>query len=491
MPTGISKTLDLRSEEDTLRFAQALARTLRPGDTILLEGQLGSGKTFLARHIIQTRLAFSGRQEDVPSPSFTLVQTYDDGESEIVHADLYRLNGIGDCIELGLEDAFGTAICLIEWPDRLGAFAPVGSLVLRLAQGPGSNQRILTIECATDAWNDRLALLAFPPETSVDQFLDAGDWAGTSRISLAGDASNRRYERLVRASGETAVLMIAPPTSGEDVRPFLQIGGHLEQLGLSAPRVLQADVGAGYLLLEDLGDQLYARYAAKHPDEERRIYEAAVDALVFLHRHEPPENVGDYDIPLLVERAALSVEWYGKNGAGCHFSEELEERFSAQSDRTAVLALRDFHAENLIWLPDRSGVRRVGLLDFQDALACHPAYDLVSLTKDARRDLGDGLEDVLIRRYLESTGRDHGAFLSSCSLYGAQRNLRILGVFARLAKRDGKSGYLKLVPRVWRHLLTSLADPKLEALRALVLKALPEPTEAYLAHLERSCHPNP
>ncbi len=168
MPTGISKTLDLRSEEDTLRFAQALARILRPGDTILLEGQLGSGKTFLARHIIQTRLAFSGRQEDVPSPSFTLVQTYDDGESEIVHADLYRLNGIGDCIELGLEDAFGTAICLIEWPDRLGAFAPVGSLVLRLAQGPGSNQRILTIECATDAWNDRLALLAFTPETSVD-----------------------------------------------------------------------------------------------------------------------------------------------------------------------------------------------------------------------------------------------------------------------------------------------------------------------------------
>ncbi len=490
MSRSLPQTIHLQNEDDTVSFARDLTGILRPGDTVLLEGPLGSGKTFLARHIIQHRLAKVGRYEEVPSPSFTLVQTYDDGESEILHADLYRLNSVDEHSELGLAEAFDSAICLIEWPDRLGDFAPPDSLKLSLAQAARPDGRMLTMDCKTGAWDDRLRGVGTGGESTVERFLSKGNWKNAARRPLAGDASNRRYERLAKRDGETAVLMIAPPPSDEGIETFVSIAKHLKNLGLSAPAILQSDVAAGYLLLEDLGDQLYARYAADYPDKEDVIYEAAVDALIELHRHAPPSEIGVYDTSMLAERAALSVKWYARQSEGCAFSIELEELFAAIPARSSVLALRDFHSENLLWLPERTGVQRVGLLDFQDALACHPAYDLVSLTKDARRDLREGLEASLISRFLDRTGHDHDEFLSAFSLYGAQRNLRILGVFARLASRDAKPGYLKLIPRVWRHLQKDLAHPKLALLRELVMSTLPEPSGEHLAELERSCPPN-
>ena len=491
MSPNFSKTIHLENERETIRFASAIAELLKPGDTILLEGELGTGKTFLARHIIQHRLAAIGRYEDVPSPSFTLVQTYDVGEIEIVHADLYRLERAGASVELGLEEVFETAICLIEWPDRLGELTPPGSLTLRLIQGPGPDQRELTLESPNCAWNARLRSILPDHMHSAEQFLSETPWDCAVRQPLAGDASNRRYERLTVDGEESVILMIAPPSSGEDVRPFISIARHLTALGLSAPRVLKADVEGGFLLLEDLGDRVYASYSAEYPQNERMIYEEAVDALVALHQQPPPSTVGAYDIPMLIERAALPVRWYLGQSVDCSFAAELEDLFEGVSGKSSVLALRDFHAENLLWLPERTGIERVGLLDFQDALACHPVYDLVSLAKDARRDLGEGLEELLTRRFLERSGHDHTRFRLAYSLYGAQRNLRILGVFARLAKRDGKLGYLKLIPRVWRHLENCLDHPRLERLRKLVMEILPQPTERYLADLESSCRRAP
>jgi hypothetical protein len=340
-------------------------------------------------------------------------------------------------------------------------------------------------------------------------FLGRGAWGAAARAPLAGDASPRRYLRLTAASGATAVLMDADPATGEDVRPFAALTGALRARGFSAPEVLEADLDAGFLLLEDLGDALYARVCAADPAAEATLYAAAVDLLAALHKAPPPavaagagatHAVPPYDAAVLLREARLALDWWtaaaaplSPDAAAEYDALVLDACAGAEPDRSA-LVLRDYHAENLIWLPERAGVARVGLLDYQDALAGSPAYDLVSLLEDARRDTSAELRAAMTARYVAAArARDPRfcaeAFAADAAALAAQRNLKIVGIFARLWLRDGKPAYLDLIPRVWDHLMRDLAAPGLAALRGFVARHVPAPEAAALARVHAARQP--
>ncbi|WP_316015155.1 aminoglycoside phosphotransferase family protein [Roseobacter sp. HKCCA0434] len=313
-------------------------------------------------------------------------------------------------------------------------------------------------------------------DTRMHAFVAGTDWAGAQIALLAGDASNRRYMRV--AGPRAVVLMDAPPEKGEDVRPFVAVTQLLRARGLSAPEIIARDEDGGFLLLEDLGDDLYARVAATA--DETTLYAAAVDLLGDLEGR-GTEGLAPYDLSTILREARLLTDWY-LTGAGRACDAARIVAFEAAVARallphlsTRAVVLRDYHAENLIWLPDRDGVGRVGLLDYQDALAGHPAYDLVSLLEDARRDTTEEMREAMIRRHLARSGADEREFRAAYAAWGAQRNIKILGIFARLWLRDGKSSYLDLMPRVWDHLQRDLAHPDLAELRAWIERQVPAP----------------
>lgn len=325
-------------------------------------------------------------------------------------------------------------------------------------------------------------------------FLNGTDWRGARREMLAGDASNRRYERVFHPqTGQSAVLMDADPDRGEDVRPFTAIARHLSAQGLSAPRILAEDTARGFLLLEDLGDALFARVVLSDPGLEQTLYAAATDVLGALHRAPLPAGLVPYDPPVMTRMAALAHDWYLRGAIGPDpaakdtFSAAFEPVLAQISDGAEVLIQRDYHAENLLWLPERDGVARVGLLDFQDAMAGHRAYDLMSLLQDARRDVPPEIEAAMIARYVRDNDMDPTAFEAAYAILGTQRNLRILGVFARLSLHFGKPHYIDLIPRVWDHLIRDLDHPALCPVRAMVVNALPEPDGPILQRLKDQC----
>ena len=327
---------------------------------------------------------------------------------------------------------------------------------------------------------------------AIDMFLENAGWQGAIRSPLAGDASNRRYERIAGPQGK-AVLMDAPSTKGEDVRPFVRITNLLRSQGLSAPEVMAADVENGFLLLEDLGDDLFARVVAADETTETPLYEAATDVLISLHSVEVPEDIAPYSPAFMAEMAALAWRWYLRGAEVADedkanlFQNRFEQLLQQHAPLCDVLIQRDYHAENLLWLPDREGVARVGLLDYQDAMAGHRAYDLVSLLQDARRDVPQTTEHRIIAHYVEHSNVDMQEFLAAYHVLGAQRNLRILGVFARLCMHFGKAHYVDFIPRVWGYLLRDLAHPALEPIRDVVLQDLPAPSSDILNRLKEKC----
>ena len=309
----------------------------------------------------------------------------------------------------------------------------------------------------------------------VAAFLERHGWGGARHSPLAGDASFRRYERL--AQGErTAVLMHALPHD-EDVRPFLRIARHLRSLGLSAPAVVAEDAAAGLLLLEDLGEWTYTRMLAEGGDEPA-LYALAVDVLIHLHRHPPgaaiPEGTGPYDDARLLDESVLLTDWYlpsmlqGPTPAAVRraFVEAWHAVFPLVHAQPRTLVLRDFHVDNLMWLADRDGIARCGLLDFQDALAGPAAYDLMSLLEDARRDVSEALARAMMDRYAAAfPDLDRSGFGTVFTVLAAQRHAKVIGIFTRLCIRDGKPGYLHHIPRLWRLLERALADPALAPVR--------------------------
>lgn len=328
-------------------------------------------------------------------------------------------------------------------------------------------------------------------ERIAEGFLAAAGWGAAQRAHLAGDASDRRYERL--SLGEvSAVLMDSPPGSADDPADFVAMATHLRALGLSAPQVIAQDLAQGFLLLEDLGDDLYARLLVETPAREAGLYAAAVDVLVHLQSAPAPVGVQNLSAGDWARAAGFVLDWYAfaaterRPDPGA-FLAELEATLIAHADGPRVLILRDFHAENLLWLPNRQGLARVGLLDFQLGQLGQPGYDLVSLLQDARRDVGLHTEAAMVARFATATRADPDTFAAHYAALGTQRALRILGIFARLCLVAGKPGYLRLIPRVWGQLQRNLSHPALAGLRAVCDDLLPEPTPEILSRIESQC----
>jgi len=309
-----------------------------------------------------------------------------------------------------------------------------------------------------------LAEMIPPPGTGA--FLNAHGWGGAAVRPLAGDASFRRYFR-VQLGDRTAVLMDAPPDK-EDSKPFLAIGRHLHDLGFSAPQPLAVDLEQGLILLEDYGDARVNPVLANDASAEHDIYAAAVDILAALHDH-PPGDVPPYNEAEYLREARLFPDWYlpavglaeapGYDGAWAPL-------WPALFTHPPVLVLRDYHADNLMLL-DRPGRKRLGLLDYQDALAGHPAYDLASLLQDIRRVVSPELEAAMLARYIAARpGLDEAAFRTAYAILAAQRNIKILGVFTRLYVRDAKPSYPRFHPRLWELVNANLEHPALAPVKA-------------------------
>lgn len=311
----------------------------------------------------------------------------------------------------------------------------------------------------------------------IAEFLAAHRFENAVQQPLTGDASFRRYIR-VRAGAGNAMLMDAPPDK-ENTAAYLAVAGHLSAHGYSAPAILAHDLAAGLMLIEDLGDDSFTAVLKRNPASEHGLYEAAIDLLAEWHNRTPPlADAKALPLPLydhhpLMREAQLFADWYLPQVVGKEQASALGKEYMGIWARVlsqAPLAAghfvhRDYHADNLLWLPDREGAKRVGLLDFQDALYGDPAYDLVSLLEDARRDVPPSLAEAMVQRYLSATGMPQERFDAAYRVLGAQRNSKIVGIFVRLAARDGKCQYLNYLPRVWKHLERDVTHPALAELK--------------------------
>jgi len=308
-------------------------------------------------------------------------------------------------------------------------------------------------------------------------FLGENGWGGVDYPLLAGDASFRKYYRLIRGS-EHVVLMDAPPPQ-ENVRPFVKIAEFLLSHGFSAPKIYAQDAENGFLLIEDLGDDTYTQLLEKGANE-RDLYKLATDVLVELHKDvdDLPKDLPLYDEDLLTTESLLLPDWWMKAALGeASVTEEVRESyiqawqscFEFVQDQPSVLVLRDYHVDNLLLLPNRQDWAACGLLDFQDAVAGSGIYDLMSLLEDARRDISPGLIEEMKMRYNRSfKDLDTEEFDAVFAILGAQRHAKVIGIFARLSMRDGKPIYLKHIPRVWRLFERSLEHPVLKDVKAWV-----------------------
>lgn len=312
-------------------------------------------------------------------------------------------------------------------------------------------------------------------------FLARAGWAGAEVRPLAADASFRTYARLSMGE-DTAVLMDAPPPK-ENVAPFHRVQELLLKLGFSAPKPLAIDVEAGFVLLEDFGDRTFTR-ALDAGTDERGLYELATDLLIALHQRAPEnaEGLPPYDVTRLEQEALLLPDWYLEAVRGRptlpaerqSYLEAWRKVWTGALATSRTLVLRDYHVDNLMVLAGRNGINSCGLLDFQDALCGPVTYDLVSLLQDARRDIAPKLEEEMLARYQSAFPElDQVSFRTSYLVLGVQRAAKVIGIFTRLSRRDGKHDYLRHIPRVWRILERDLEASALAPVRAWFDQAIP------------------
>ena len=324
-------------------------------------------------------------------------------------------------------------------------------------------------------------------------FVDATEWKNAAWQPLAGDASRRRYTRLVNINTrQSAMLIDAPPESGKDERPFLHVGSYLGDLGLSAPKTYASDETNGFLIIEDLGDTLFDQVCNSDPSLEWPLYKTAVEVLAQLVHATPIEKVPDY-ADQMTDLALSCYRWYADAltnhqtaGVVEACKAELEPLVASMGSGHSTI-LRDFHAQNLIWLPERTGLKRVGLLDYQDAMLGHAPYDLASLLKDARRDVSTNVRERAMAHFSVVAEIDRSELDRGAAICSAQRNMRILMIFARMSLHFKKPHYVDLIPRVWAHLMSDLQHPDLAALRKVVCETLPVPTPENLQVLRDKC----
>jgi tRNA threonylcarbamoyl adenosine modification protein YjeE len=493
----------LADEAATRELGRYIADELRPGDMVGLSGGLGSGKTTLARAII--RALAGDRALEVPSPAFTLMQSYDTPRGPVMHADLYRIGDADELREVGFDEAAATGIALVEWPERAASALKPGRLeiALDLASGGAEGARSARLT-GSGAFVPRLARMR-----AIREALAKSGWSDARRVPLQGDASTRAYERLVKPSGETAILMLSPPrTDGppvrrgkpyssiaklaESVHAFVALDRGLRALGFSAPRIYGEDLAAGLIILEDLGAEPIVDSDGPIPDR----YEQATRLLAKLHATALPPAlpVADgrehvlppYDLDAFLIEVELLLDWYAPHlsrtllpgSARAEFVNLWIELLEPLLAGPQTWTLRDYHSPNLIWLADRDDIRRIGLLDFQDAVLGPPSYDVASLLQDARVTVPAELELKLLGAYARERraadpGFDMTGFATAYAIMAAQRAAKVLGIFARLDKRDGKPQYLAHLPRIESYLARNLAHPALSRLKGWYEKHLP------------------
>lgn len=492
--------IDLIDEAATVSLAADVAALVRPGDLITLSGDLGAGKTTFARALI--RILTREPDLEVPSPTFTLIQVYESAATDaprypIVHADLFRIKEASELAELGWDEAADGALVLVEWPERAGDGLASDRLdiAFHVDVDRGAAFRTASVT-GIGGFAARLA-----HQKAMREILEQSGHLEAKRTFMLGDASTRAYERLTQPDGGTAILMIAPPRPdgppvrfnkpysriahlAEDLRPYVALSAGLRGAGFSAPAVLAHDAATGFAVVEDLGSEPFVDGDA--PILER--YGEAVAALAHLHGAERPRSLPDgsggtyeippYDIEALTIEVELLVDWYAPHiarvnpasGAKSDFADIWRGFFADIVAAPATWSLRDYHSPNLIWLPEREGTARVGIIDFQDCVMGHPAYDVASLLQDARVTVGADVELKLLGLYAKlrrgaDASFDMADFARAYAVLGAQRATKILGIFARLDKRDGKPQYLAHLPRIQAYLRKNLAHPVLAELK--------------------------
>ncbi len=492
----------LPDEEATVLLGRELALILRPDDCVCLWGDLGAGKTTLARGLI----GMLSREEtplEVPSPSFALVQVYETTRHPVAHYDFYRLADASEAVETGFPDLNRGRVTLVEWPERVAGDLPEERLDIHLEfEGTGRRATL----AGRGGWAARIERW-----DAARGFIARSSWGKARRRFLDVDASVRRYERL-RLDGREAILMDMPampdgppvkdgkPYSAiahlaENCRAVVAVNEGLRRAGFSAPEVYVADMAQGFLLIEDLGDKVFGRMASERQDMGEPML-AAVTALAEMAGREWPSEAplpdgttyrfSSYDRGALEIELSLLPDWFWPIAKGGPVPAEAKREYEAAWRKALahavperpVWVLRDYHSPNLLWLPEREGVKRVGMIDTQDALLGHPAYDLASVLQDARVDVAHQTAHDLFDYYCalrETSGQtfDRGAFFAAYSVLGAQRASKILGIFARLWKRDGKPRYLRHLPRVSRLLERNLAHPALQPVRDWFARHLP------------------
>jgi len=488
------ETLDLANETETAALARWLAGFTRAGDFVGLRGDLGAGKTAFARAYLR---ALTGDPDlEAPSPTFTLIQTYDGPEFPVVHADFHRLRGAEELTQLGWEETLDGAVALVEWPELAASALPADRLEIALSFDPSRGVEFRRLEFIA-----RGAMAArFKLARAIESLLGGAGWAQARRDPLHGDASTRAFERLTASDGRTAILMISPPRAGgptlrfgktypeiarlsADIRAFVAMAEGLRSQGISTPRIYALSLADGLALLEDFGDETVAE--AGVPNAPR--YAEATSLIADLHRRDLPSElpvdgetyvVPTYDIEAMLIEVELALDWYApaiargnpSSGARMQFLSLWRDILTPVLAQPTTWTLRDYHSPNLHWLPDRDGLKRLGLIDFQDAVLGPPAYDVASLLQDARVAVPDDLELRLLAHYARRRANadpdfDATAFTAAYSIMGAQRATKILGIFTRLDRRDGKPQYLGHLPRIERTLAKNLKHPALETLR--------------------------
>jgi N-acetylmuramate 1-kinase len=497
--------LTLANETATTQLMADLALLVGPGDVITLSGDLGAGKTAAARAMI--RYLAGDDALEVPSPTFTLAQSYDLPPFPLLHADLYRVNDASELEEIGLSPLPEATLALIEWPERAAGALPQDRIDIAISHDAavGATARAAEITGYGRAAAPVARLKA------LRHFLTEAGYADAQRQRMAGDASTRSYARLIRDDG-VVILMNSPRRPdgpaiydgksysavvhlAEDVKPFVAIANGLRAYGFSAPSIYHADLENGFLILEDFGSKGFVEGDPPAPIVGR--YEAAADMLAALHREPLPAvlplvapvtyTIPAFDTDALLVEAGLMLEWYlpdrgvAPSGAmRAEFADMWRELLSKPAAAPRTWVMRDFHSPNLIWLDERSDITRVGVIDFQDAVLGPAAYDVVSLLQDARIDVPETVELALLSRYVKARRAsddtfDPAGFAEHYAIMSAQRNTRLLGTFARLNRRDGKPQYLRHQPRIWTYLNRSLAHPALSQIQGWYAANVPAP----------------
>lgn len=481
-----------RSEEDTLNLAADVAMALKPGDFVGLSGDLGSGKSVFCRGVIQ-HLA-QDKTLEVSSPSYTLCNVYEVAPT-ISHYDLYRLSGSEELDELGFDDALEVGCVLVEWPEK-GFESPPDGAVRVVISEENNNTRVLSIGGEGDLMDRIKRSLA------IRVFLENHNKMKAHRSPLPADASTRRYE-LINGQSDAPLLLMdslempdGPPVRhgrpysqiahlAESVTPFVAIGQLLHSRKLGAPAIPGYDIDQGLVLVEHMGHASIID-ETRMPIPER--YVVAVEYLAHVHRQKFSSkcqfadglsyNIPPYDEDAMLIEAELMLDWYAPRFSTEPLSQAKKDGFTSiwkdlvrsLGSQERSLVLRDYHSPNIIWREGKSGVDRIGVIDFQDALIGPAAYDVASLIQDARVDISSELQDHLLSHYLSLRQAndqlfDPDGFKAGFAIMAAQRATKILGIFVRLDERDGKPHYLQHLPRIQGYLRRSLKDPVLAEYR--------------------------